>query len=167
MNNKINIYKIGDTELELRVMPSLIYTRFQIEFAKTREPEVPMVELNYVGKKKGFEYNPKDPTYQELKSSYQMQEFQASVEFCIDYCVANDPPVDFTVPKGLGENNIETRRVVWVLTLLEQADKTADFIAACLGQSAPVEEEIAQERDRLKSNGQRGEYLELPVPENR
>lgn len=147
-----NIYKIGATELRLKPIKPLLFTRFGVEFDKEHKPEVPVAEVTYAGNKKGIRYDSKDETYATLLSEFETAKFQATIEFCIRYCVDNDPPVDFVVPDGLGENTLANRKVVWVEGLFEGAEETADFVAACLGQTQPVEEEINAEASKFKSH---------------
>lgn len=147
-----NLYKIGEKELRLKPLQPLIFTRFGVEFDKTHRPEVPVAEVTYAGNKKGIRYDTKDPAYASLVSDYETAKFQATIEFCIKYCVVDEPPVDFVVDEELGENTLANRKVIWVLGLMDNVDQTADFLSACLGQNAPVEEEINRLAGEFKSD---------------
>lgn len=160
-----NIYKTDRIELHLKPMPPLVFTRFQVEFDKRWKPEMPKREVTYVGGKTLLQNDPHDETYKALMQDFESMKFQALVEFCIQFCVIDEPPVDFVVFEGLGDNSLNSRKIVWVLSALTETEDTGNFIGACLGQNQPIEEEIASAQTDFKSGDRRTLNLGLQVQE--
>lgn len=157
MEQQVKEIEVGGEILQVRGVPPMYLSRWQIERNKKR-PRPPKTVVTIVDEQEVVS-NPQDPAYQQELAEFEDETGQLLAEFVLGYGVLTSPPkgwkpdplTDWTVHKDPEMN----RKILWVGSLAGTPEELDNLTKKLMGLTMSTEEAVEEEIDNFPGNGER------------